>query len=207
MRSNSGHGWIYVARAARRGIVFGLMVSAWTLAGVARGQSIAGEFPVPTAGVSPSMIVAGPDGNLWFTESTRSQIGQITPNGVVTEFPTSRSAATAITVGSDHNLWFTQGFSASIGRMTTQGDVEHFSVPTPASTGLFGITAGPDDALWFTEFNANKIGRITTNGQIRESSTSRAHSPAIQIFRPPAGLRPSWPARTAISGSRKPTPT
>ena len=143
MRSHSGHGWIHVTRAARRGIVFGLMLSAWTLAGVARGQSISEEFPVPTAGASPSMIVAGPDGNLWFTESTRSQIGQITPNGVVTEFPTSRSA-TAITVGSDHNLWFTQGFSASIGRMTTHGDDRARSAfRHPPDTGLFGITSRP----------------------------------------------------------------
>ena len=85
------------------------------------------------------MIVAGPDGNLWFTAS--SQIGQITPNGVFTEFRIPRSAP-AITVGSDRNLWFTQGFSPYIGRMTTHGEIEQFRVPTSSDTGLFGITAG-----------------------------------------------------------------
>ena len=40
-----------------------------------------------SAGSRPSGIAAGPDGNLWFTESDASRIGRITPSGVVSEFP------------------------------------------------------------------------------------------------------------------------
>src|SRR5207248_167452 len=41
-----------------------------------------------TTGLSgiPGDIVAGPDGNLWFTENG-DVIGRITPLGVITEFP------------------------------------------------------------------------------------------------------------------------
>ena len=38
-------------------------------------------------GSAPQGITAGPDGNLWFTESDASRIGRITPAGVASEFP------------------------------------------------------------------------------------------------------------------------
>ena len=38
-------------------------------------------------GSAPNGITAGPDGNLWFTESDGSRIGRITPSGVASEFP------------------------------------------------------------------------------------------------------------------------
>src|SRR6266849_7634569 len=38
------------------------------------------EVPHPAS--SPLGITAGPDGNLWFTESNGHRIGQITPDGV-----------------------------------------------------------------------------------------------------------------------------
>jgi streptogramin lyase len=41
------------------------------------------EFSLPF-GSAPFGITAGPDGNLWFTES--GKIGRITPSGTITEF-------------------------------------------------------------------------------------------------------------------------
>src|ERR1700687_3194584 len=41
------------------------------------------EFPIPTAHSSPTEITAGPDGNLWFTESI-GKIGRITTSGAIT---------------------------------------------------------------------------------------------------------------------------
>jgi hypothetical protein len=53
-------------------------------------------------------ITAGPDGNVWFTEFTTSQIGQITPDGSVSEFPLpDRTFPREITAGPDGNLWYT----------------------------------------------------------------------------------------------------
>src|SRR5262249_6820820 len=49
------------------------------------------EIPIvptyPRPNSVPVAIVTGPDGNLWFTEQARNQIGRITPDGVtITEF-------------------------------------------------------------------------------------------------------------------------
>jgi uncharacterized repeat protein (TIGR01451 family) len=58
------------------------------------------------------LITAGSDGNLWFTESVVSQIGEINPTShAIAEFstPTANSAPTGITSGPDGNLWFTEG--------------------------------------------------------------------------------------------------
>jgi streptogramin lyase len=150
-------------------------------------------FALPTAGSAPSGIVAGPDGNIWFTEANADKIGQITPSGVVTEYsiPTPGSSPLSIVVGPDGNLWFTEVNGFQIGRITTSGVVTEFHLPTTGFKPV-SITAGPDGALWFTEMNVNnpstdlptsqppvfeptshpifggKIGRITTTGAVTE---------------------------------------
>src|SRR5215470_11714481 len=69
------------------------------------------EYPVPTASSNPYAITTGPDGNLWFTESTANKIAVSTPKGqVLHEYPitTANSGAKNITTGPDGNLWFTE---------------------------------------------------------------------------------------------------
>jgi len=135
--------------------------------------------PDGTATVFPTLIqsrldgiVAGPDGNIWFTEGSAGKIGRATTHGtitnhysigVVSDFPQ------AITVGPgpDADLWFTERDGGKIGRITTAGVLTEYVIPTPASSPQ-SITLGPDGALWFTETVANKIGRITTSGAITE---------------------------------------
>jgi virginiamycin B lyase len=92
------------------------------------------EFPIPTAGSSPVGITAGPDGNLWFTETVANQIGRITTAGVITEFaiPVVPSQPNDITAGADGNLWFTEYLGNRIGRITTAGVITGFGVPTPS---------------------------------------------------------------------------
>ena len=120
------------------------------------------EFTIPTANSFPQGIAAGPDGNLWFTESAGNvnKIGRITPTGTVTEFstPTTGSNPYAIAAGPDGNLWFNEGVG-QIGRLTPTGVFTEFTAPTPSSAPA-AIATGPDGNLWFTEFNANKIGRV-----------------------------------------------
>lgn len=36
------------------------------------------EYTIPTLASTPTGITAGPDGNLWFTESAGNKIGKIT---------------------------------------------------------------------------------------------------------------------------------
>src|SRR5437773_575490 len=116
----------------------------------------------------PFAITAGRDGNLWFTEFFGNRIAQITPAGVVTEFPPLPNPAPlngprAITAGPDGNLWFTESCVNTVGRTTPTGDITEFAVATPGS-GPMGITVGADGNLWFTESNSNKIGRVVFAG-------------------------------------------
>src|SRR4051812_44978759 len=65
-----------------------------------------------TAGLQPSGIAAGPDGNLWFTEISGStgKVARINPGtSAITEFPTAPNAGqSAIVAGPDGNMWFTE---------------------------------------------------------------------------------------------------
>jgi streptogramin lyase len=136
------------------------------------------EFPVPTPTTyTMSGITAGPDGNLWFTESGGSEgtfigvgkIGRITPCGAITEFPTPNPVASplGIVAGPDGNLWFTEWDGNSIGKITVSGVITEFPVLTPFSNPV-GITLGPDNALWFTMFSGENVGRIDTAGVVTE---------------------------------------
>ncbi len=115
-------------------------------------------------------ITAGPDGNLWFTESQTDKIGRITPAGVITEFSTGMTPAanpTGITVGPDGNLWFTTG-AGRIGRITTTP-----TLVTPPlainSLGSMSISVVPNQSLLGTgtaTVVANQSGTWTATTSI-----------------------------------------
>ena len=94
------------------------------------------EFPVPTPGTLPESIVAGPDGNLWFTEGS-TKIGTINPTThVATDFttPTAASYPYGIAAGPDGNLWFTESGTSTIGTINpTTHVITEFPTPTPNS--------------------------------------------------------------------------
>jgi RHS repeat-associated protein len=110
------------------------------------------EFPIPSSSnacgtpspsTCPAAITAGPDGNLWFTEQYGNNIGNITPAGVITEFPvpTILSRPFGIVAGPDGNLWFTEILANNIGKV-------NFGVfPRPTTTTLTGSVT--DDGLPF----------------------------------------------------------
>jgi streptogramin lyase len=124
----------------------------------------------------PSSMVQGPDGAMWFTESTlgANAIGKVTTGGRVDEFGglSPNSQPTAIT-SAGGALWFTEAHpGGKIGRITTSGSVTEFSVTTTAvpSTAFvpYGITTGPDGNLWFTlessDTTPTYVGVMDTNG-------------------------------------------
>jgi streptogramin lyase len=144
---------------------------------VAAAAGTVTEFPVPTSASTPNGIIAGADGNLWFTEYTANNIGRITPSGTITEFPlpTPNAAPRQIAAGPDGNLWFTEFSANKIGKITPSGTITEFNVPT-ANSGPRGISTGPDGNVWFTEFNSGKIGKITPSGTVTEYTVPTANS-------------------------------
>ncbi len=146
------------------------------------------EFPTPTRDSDPMGIAAGPEGNLWFTESGGNKIGRITPGGQITEFPlpSAESRPDGITAGPDENLWFTESGGNKIGRITPGGQITEFAVAAGEEDDLQQITAGPDGNLWFTE-RTNEVGRITPTGHITQFPLPAAKSRPDGITAGPDG--------------------
>ena len=146
----------------------------------------------------PSTITAGPDGNLWFTESTIGQegnvqastIGRLTPTGTLSEFslPSAVTPTTDIITGPDGNLWFTEG--GKIASITPLGKISEFKLSAPTSAQ--SLATGPDGDLWFTD--QNKIGRMTLTGKVSDYSLPIHQFPAgPNPIKAPAGSGPNQP--------------
>ena len=167
------------------GVVLGACLLALLgLAARANATSIT-EFNPLIATSGPTGIVAGPDGNLWFTEYYGNRVGRITVAGATTDWSTgsgisSDSAPMGIAAGPDGNLWFAEYLHSRIGRITPAATATEFSSGISSSSLPRGIAAGPDGNLWFTEQGSNRIGRITPAGAVTEFSTGI--SPASGLY-------------------------
>ena len=144
------------------------------------------EYTVPTTGAEPDQIACGDDGNFWFTEYGGNKIGQITPAGVIKEFPLPNPAAAhgpiGIALGAEGSMWVAEALGNSIAKIATSrttpaatvGSVTEYPLPptvgSPGGTSMYPsiITSAPDGDLFFSEFNSETqtvnatIGRITT---------------------------------------------
>lgn len=126
-------------------------------------------------------IVAGPDGNVWYSTTTGPYgpaLIRITPDGVQTPFPlpSGDGPPTAVAVGPDGNMWFasTGGF---IGEFSATGAVTQYSIPTQGYESVVHLVIGSDGALWFTQdlsttpnyagwVGISTVGRIAANGAV-----------------------------------------
>jgi streptogramin lyase len=118
-----------------------------------------------------SQIVAGPGGNLWFTEPGAIGIFSTTSDTVIGQVSLPTSGGTqmpaAITVGPNNTIWFTESVpstgTSAVGviNATTQQYITEFT--TPDSSEPDGITEGSDGNIWFTESAAGAIGVVDVN--------------------------------------------
>ena len=104
------------------------------------------SYPIGYTPPNPGLadIAAGPDGNLWFTESQTNLIGRMTPAGVVTEFPvpTDNSTPLGIATGPDGNIWFAESKGNKIGPLQRDDDrpgCRRIAPPAPGTVGQ-GLT-------------------------------------------------------------------
>lgn len=86
---------------------------------------------------------------LWFVEIAAGQIGRISVDGGIKEFPLPDRTATphAIVAASTGDCWFTEWGANRIGHITDSGEIAEYSLSSPSSEP-HGITLGPDRALW-----------------------------------------------------------
>jgi streptogramin lyase len=144
--------------------------------------------------VSPTGIVAAPDGALWFTQSAggnprdrrsyfQASIGRITTAGVYSSYnvPASASAIPgldAITVGPNGNLWFTETAVDRIGEITPRAvdpAIHEFTLPAgdhlsqgvgSSITSADTIASGLGSDIWFTEQGSNAVGVMSPLGTV-----------------------------------------
>jgi streptogramin lyase len=140
----------------------------WT----ARSASAITEFDIPSYDTQPAGIIAGPDGNVWFTESGYGQIARIDVAGgtyAITEYPLPGvfPFPVQIIAGPDGNMWFTEtggpgGYGNNLGYIDLAGGtygITELPVPTPESSPV-GLTVGPaGNDIWFVEVRGNQVGK------------------------------------------------
>ena len=147
-------------------------------------------------GSNPLAVVAGAEGDLWYTATPKGCFGGVTRfelpgdeeqigvgcEGTPEAMAFVGSGTNSIALGLEGDLWFTAG--GGIGRIEPfDAKSEDFLLPPVKEaivntqplpiTAVGGITVGPEhENLWFTEVenNTNKIGRInpTKPSEIKE---------------------------------------
>lgn len=138
------------------------------------------EFPA----ASPNAITSGPDGNVWFTERSGSNVGRITPTGVVTQFATGSFDGWGIASGPDGNVWLSQSRAGpgqiAVARLTATfpvvgdlGSAPHFSPPSGGTavtvqglnfSGATDVMFGTTPAISFTVDSATQITATSPPG-------------------------------------------
>jgi virginiamycin B lyase len=185
-RGPDGNLWLIAARASS--------IVRLTPQGEATYFSIPG-LDQPTTLVA---IAVGPDGNLWFTDSSQPpRIGRINTAGEVTMFPAPDPpqgsffpvTPTDITTGPDGHLYFTDYQGTRIGRVATDGTMTLIPiVPEDLDISVLpaGITTGPDGNLWFADRGNGAIFRMTPAGAFTPFRTD-ADTSATAITTGPDG--------------------
>jgi virginiamycin B lyase len=127
-----------------------------------------GTGPVAVA-ANPTAIIAGPDGALWFTESSSGGIGRVSTDGLVGSIPMPGRQPTSLAAGIDGLIWFTDTASAgAICRLNGDGTVTAFALPTPGAWPT-GLIASPDgDGFRFVESLHGALGRVSYAGAVSE---------------------------------------
>ncbi len=126
-----------------------------------------------SGGTLSNVIVAGPDGNLWFPDkgAATPAIGEINPAtgaitdlGVVANGGNIGSLPNGVATGPDGNIWFTDGSTTkpALGMLNlTTHAIAEFSTGLNAGSVPLKIAAGSDGNLWFSDQGTTKaIGMI-----------------------------------------------
>jgi virginiamycin B lyase len=142
------------------------------------------RFALPADRTEPGQIIAGGDGNLWFTAA--NALGRITPAGEITmvELATTIGGA-SITAGPDGAVWFAAN---SLGDVATVGRVDAGRVPRvtdahdlPIGAHVRGIVAGADGNLWVAENGPQSIARVTPGGQVTQYTLAPERFPELMV--------------------------
>ncbi len=129
---------------------------------------------------TPTDIVAGPDGNLWFSEWGFSAgvdgVGKMSTAGVLLneyESGISPSQIPAIANGPDGKLWIAESNLGQVAKITTAGAATEYRLqnplpPNPQDSAVpEDLVRGPDANMWTTGSFAPTLFQVTRFGRRR----------------------------------------
>ena len=126
-----------------------VLAASLALAAPALGApAVDGIFPLKGTIETNNKIAAGPDGNMWFTQSVGKEVAKITPSGQVEEFDLKLGeAALGIAPGPDGFMWVpTTNKVTKFAPSDPEKTKETFTIATINADGQ--IVAGPDGLMW-----------------------------------------------------------
>ncbi len=135
-------------------------------AGATAAPAVTGKFEIGTELNDNNKIVAGPDGNMWFTLSGK-KIGKITPAGIVQEFElTGIENTIGIAAGPEGRIWVVAtGKAASFLPSNPTGTEQDFE--SALINAEPNIVLGPEGLFWVASLNAvAKFSPANFNGTI-----------------------------------------
>lgn len=137
-----------------------------------------GQLRTFYAGSSPSYIVAGPDGNLWYER--QSIIYKVTTSGKITRVRAVFEMGGGGPWSADQHLWFYSVKTRSIAEMATSGNIVNtFAVPENCFPSW--LTGGPENSLWYVDASNNCVARMTLSGKFSVVSTYSHKQSALFI--------------------------
>lgn len=171
------------------------------------------QYRIPGQSNSPTHILEGPDGQMWFTGFML--IGRVDNNGRLTGWEESDvGIPRAFMVGKDGAVWYTnESAPPRISRIDRSHTITHKTLAEQAPTlSMNGIVTGPDDATWFTIDDGNEsgqdaIGRLTTGGTYTKKKLPPESDPAALVIGPDGALWFTMSigiGRMALDGTFKP---
>lgn len=123
---------------------------------------------LPTEGAMASMIVAGPDGQLWITLHQANAVAQVNidhAQATIHPLPTPKAGPVGIAATADA-VWFVEILAGQIGRIDPLGNLREFPLPD-RDARPHAIAADPAGGCWFTEWGANRVGHISEAGDFQ----------------------------------------
>lgn len=134
--------------------------------------SPAGEirsFPLGTPIARLARIAAGPDGSVWFAESTAYSVSSIRGDKVERhDIPSVRGGPFGVAVAKDGTAWATLQSSNALMKIPPGAPAQEIEIPT-RSAAPTDIAVAPDGSVWFVEFRGNKVGHYA-DGKFTEFS-------------------------------------
>jgi streptogramin lyase len=132
------------------------------------------SFENPSCYGEGRSIAAGPDGNIWFGQSSDREIARLTlPSGPIDEVAPRFAPEGDIVAGPDGNVWAISGVFATVVRPDMTSD--DFELPWTTFSENGGTTAGADGNIWLVR----RSGAVAELVRIAPDRTATVFTPSV----------------------------